>query len=765
MKPLTHLVLASLMIGSWPTHIIAQTDFPSPSTKSLPPRTCEQYPRQQPIPQWLRTHLRVGHLPPVQWRQVEEFLRAGYNVITVNMMHKWDRVGPTAHLYPKEVVQQADQHMRKFVDLVHSYGAKAVFYFGPAEAQRFEPELATAHPEWFRVLPDGSYEDPPNRSNLWSGYGDWLIQQLRYLVREYKVDGFWFDGYAPVHLHTYDDATRKVFREFSGGADLPLPSEFNPTLNPVSRKYLEWHDKRTVEFMDRIRAAIREINSECVIYVNYSANRTWYYPDSYMGEYPAYYCGAVDVPSVELYWDVPGDALYQQFCYAFMQGVTREGPAAVWIQPQGYGITGICSPVEIQLRGLEGLPWGVYPEFVESARRERYMRVHAENIRSREEWLINSEAVPYIGIVASEQTRMMYAQAALPNYFSHTLGAFRAFFERHWPVRVLTEYDLEDGNLRGVRVLVLPNVACLSDRAAEVVRRHVAAGGGLIATFESSLYDTDFKRRDDFALADLFGASYRATRDVSMREQALKIDSDANHPIFFDPLILERMDTAWRNPNGPPPDRGPLDLVASSALVTPKSPDHVLATFEGNPAALATEHKSGRVVYLPAAFDKAMFFYPESWIRQVLVNACRWVGREPPALEIQGPLMLATTFRRQPDKNRLIVHLLNDASSWGRHSIYQKLAALPEELNRKWGLPAQSELRGVYPNREEIIPLTDIRVLCRVPGQWRAVQQPENRPLEVRPLDDGIEVLVPQLQMHSMVVFESVEEPVESKGN
>ena len=49
----------------------------------------------------------------------------------------------------------------------------------------------------------------------------------------------------------------------------------------------------------------------------------------YMGEYPLEYCSAVDMPSVELYWDVPGDPLYQQFVYAFMQGITREHGASV----------------------------------------------------------------------------------------------------------------------------------------------------------------------------------------------------------------------------------------------------------------------------------------------------------------------------------------------------------------------------------------------------------------------------------------------------
>ena len=116
-------------------------------------------------------------------------------------------------------------------------------------------------------------------------------------------------------------------------------------------------------------------------------------------------------------------------------------------------------------------------------------------MKAREEWWQASEPIPYIGIVASEQTRNLFAQGALPVYFSHTLGAFRAIFEKHWPVRILTEYDLEDADLHGVRVLMLPDVACLSARAAEVVRRFVRQGGGLVASFETSLYDENFVRQ------------------------------------------------------------------------------------------------------------------------------------------------------------------------------------------------------------------------------------------------------------------------------
>lgn len=764
-----HIPLLCLLILSGGKPTMGQSTEPiTIDTKDLPPRSTMERVPPRPVPEWLRTHVRIGHLPPAGWRMVDEYAKAGYNVITVNALRKWDIVGPTASLYKPEEVKQADEYMRRFVTMVHGAGAKAVLYIGPVQVASFSPEFVKAHPDWLRIRPDGKPDPTPNHCNLRSGYADWLLNQLAYVTREYRVDGFWFDGYAPVHLHTFDEGTRKLYREQTG-KEMPLPpggniGRYDIARDPEVRQYLAWHEKFFVEFADKMRGAIRKENPEAIIFVNHSGNRTWYFPNMYMGEYPGSYGSAVDVSSVELYWDVPGDPLYQQFVYAFMQDQTQERGASVWIQPSAHGISGVSSPVEIQLRGLECLPWGVYPEFVEGTGREEYLRLHVENLKARDKWLVRSEALPYAGIVASEQTRALYAQGALPVYFSHTLGAFRALFEKHWPVRVLNEYDLEDADLGGVRVLMLPDVACLSDRAAEVVRRFVRNGGGLVATFETSLYDANFQRRPDFALADLFRAQYVTTHTVQQRTENLYLTLDAKHPMLDDPLILQKQNTSWRNSDGPPPAQGPLALIASATEVRPLDGGRTLATYNVNepqkenvphPAILASSFGKGRVVYFPASVDKGMFFYPDTYMRQMLANACLWAARDaPPPVEVVGPLILSATFRRQPQEKRVIVHLMNNASSWGMHSIYQKLAPLPEELNKQWGFPNQSELRGTWPVREEVIPLHDIQVICRLPGIRKATLQPENLALPLKRVKGAVEVTVPKIEMHSMVVFE-----------
>ena len=61
------------------------------------------------------------------------------------------------------------------------------------------------------------------------------------------------------------------------------------------------------------------------------------------------------------------------------------------------------------------------------------------------------------------------------------------------------------------KVVLLPNVYCLSNTQCEALRSYVAKGGHLIATMGTSLYDEWGNPRENFALADLFGVDYVGT--------------------------------------------------------------------------------------------------------------------------------------------------------------------------------------------------------------------------------------------------------------
>jgi hypothetical protein len=139
----------------------------------LPPRSVGEQIPLRPIPPWIQTHLRVGHLPG-SLPMAAEFLKAGYNVVTLNVLGKWEVVGPSAHLYAPERVKEAEQYMRAHVDRCHAAGAKAVFYLGPVQVPSGNPIFVKAHPTWLRIGPDGRPDAVPNFANIRSGYADWL---------------------------------------------------------------------------------------------------------------------------------------------------------------------------------------------------------------------------------------------------------------------------------------------------------------------------------------------------------------------------------------------------------------------------------------------------------------------------------------------------------------------------------------------------------------------------------------------------------------
>jgi hypothetical protein len=83
-------------------------------------------------------------------------------------------------------------------------------------------------------------------------------------------------------------------------------------------------------------------------------------------------------------------------------------------------------------------------------------------------------------------------------------GMVAALVRNHLSYQTIDAQDLT-GDLSAFSLLILPNVAAMSDAESTAVRAFVRAGGALIATNETSLYDHSGAPRTDFALADVFG--------------------------------------------------------------------------------------------------------------------------------------------------------------------------------------------------------------------------------------------------------------------
>ncbi len=117
-------------------------------------------------------------------------------------------------------------------------------------------------------------------------------------------------------------------------------------------------------------------------------------------------------------------------------------------------------------------------------------------------WRILAE----VGLLFSRSTMERHGRPASdPRDEALYNGMFAGLQHGGVTFRTILERDLEPSVLANLRAVVLPGVACLSDQQCEVLREFVRAGGALLATGATSLYNETGGRRDDFALADVLG--------------------------------------------------------------------------------------------------------------------------------------------------------------------------------------------------------------------------------------------------------------------
>ena len=154
---------------------------------------------------------------------------------------------------------------------------------------------------------------------------------------------------------------------------------------------------------------------------------------------------------------------------------------------------------------------------------------------------------------------------------------------------------------------------------------------------------------------------------------------------------------------------------------------------ESLPAIVTHTFGKGRVVYLGAGIDAAYYLYSYPYQRILLQQAIEWAASAPSPISVQAPMCVhAVTMRQQRDGERLVIHLYNDLNTTAFH-------AKPDED---------------VPLREEVVPIHDIRITLRGYNIQKAHLEPEGREVEVKTTPEGSELLVPQLDVHTMVVVD-----------
>jgi hypothetical protein len=697
------------------------------------------------IPDWVFGVTRMAFLSP---SEVDKAARAGVQVVHTNLVWPY---------YPlrRDGGGLSREDARRLHDLAaecHRHSIKLVLGLPP-----FPPvSLVKDHPDW-RVHPDPSgaaAKVVPREDNLGTRlgcnlgpWGDYLIDVCAELVTDYGLDGFSFDGnYHPALCHC--PACKAAYPR-----DLPAKVDLDSV---AYREYLVWRGERLEDHYRRLQARIKGLNSNAVL-MSWTVNAGRYGHFLFSPRaMPTRLNRLFDLPMQEWWLDETnqGASVAPAFGAAYLRATAGNGPSASepYLMSRGnpYG-TDSFPEHERRTRCLLAVSQNsVLAQSFGWPGHEDTTRAEFQEVAQRARYLTRTAPLPWAALLVSEQTRQFYAYKDIAERFlPHVFGVYRAALEEHLPLALVNDWDLEADALAPYAVLVLANAAALSDAQAAAVREYVRRGGGLVATAETSLYDELGRPRADFALADLFGVSYRGrpktpTQRPRIDENfAVHLDAEywnqrtgvatltwKEHPLVQDARLRELV------PRHTATFRGPVVRVSE-----PRRANEVALRMQPEgamppplPAAVLRQFGAGRVAYFAAAVDAALWSYAYPYQRRLLARALEWAARSPTPLTLKAPMCVQATpfIQKDGDGRRLVVHLFNGLNTTANH-----------------GLPVMD-----VPLREEVVPVHDIEVTFTRDIPERFHCEPGGRPVQVRQEGKNTIVRMPPLDVHAMLVGE-----------
>jgi len=550
-----------------------------------------------------------------------------------------------------------------FGDLVRGCRKLGMTILARTDPHAARQDVYEAHPDWIAVDGEGRKRRHWAMPELWvtcalGPYNfDFMTEVTREIVAMYQVDGVFSNRWSGSGMCYCEHCTANFKK--STGLDLPRTSD---PQNASRRAYIAWRQQRLFELWDRWDAAIRGANPKARFVANSGGGALSDLDMKTIGEKASILFADRQARSgLTVSW---ANGKNGKEYRAGLGNKPIGGIFSVGVEEAYRWKDSVQSEPEVRLWAIDGIANGLRPWFTKFGavlHDKRWLPV-VEKLYTwhwrNERYLRNTAPLARAALVFSQQTAHYYGgERARAKVEDHTLGWYHALVEARIPFEMVHDELLDADRLAALRVLILPNIAALSERQCGQIRDFVRRGGGVVATYETSLYDERGVRRGNFGLADLFGANYAGGLDARMQNSYLRLEG--SHPLLRGFEGVERLINSVSRVHtkpGVPYSNPPLTLIPSY----PDLPmEEVFARVErtDQPEAYARESGGGRVVYFPGDIDRTFWEVLNPDHGKLLRNAVDWAANEPRPVTVDGPGVLDVTLWRQKDS--MTVHLVN----------------------------------------------------------------------------------------------------------
>lgn len=575
-------------------------------------------------------------------------------------------------------------HMRDFVDELHQYGIKVVAYYSYKDRVVWDREA-----DWRQVDKMGKPFEPKSGGGGTGRFGDlcpnspyhdYIVARQTEILEKYDIDGAclmdsaYFNPSSQVCYCKY--CQEKFRRRFS--RNLP---DYTGAWTKEWVEYLKWKSDCMVELYDDMRMAHQAIRPDFPM---------THFAFGCRGDYE----GAAGLDYERL---TEGDTFVNsitQWNEGLVDGTVNRNPAHIWVTGMmvrylraisekpvhlhigrfTYDREFQCMPEhEMRVAGAATLAAGgsfsvadnLYPSGeLDRGAYEMIGRLFRDFDRQRD-YLEYEEEIGCVAIWYSKST-LDYMGCVYPGqnlYYRSIEGAYKFFIEQHIPVQFVVESRMSLEKLKAFSLIVLPENVVMTNEHAQLLRTYVREGGCVIACGSTGMMGESAEARENFALADVFGVSYRAPSIYHFHYYHVTQEPFALNISGTDDLISRgKHCKVCMHPDA-------KEIAHMILPATEQDQNHRAVTFAedmhpwrafGYPAAVFHSYGQGACIYFSGNPFYVYGVYGYTRIRTLLRNCVdQLTGGDYPVM-LDGPVCVEVAAYRQG--TRFIVPLVNYAS-------------------------------------------------------------------------------------------------------
>ena len=564
-------------------------------------------------------------------------------------------------------------------------------------------EFYNAHPDWFSVdangkpfITDGRYRTCVNGPY----YNEHIPAILTEIATLYKPEGFTDNSWAGLGVSTpcFCENCKKSFLKYSG-KEIPRSKNWN---DQVFRYWMAWNYKRRSEIWDLFTSTSKAAGGPTCTWSGMTSGSV-----ISSGDFRDLkeICNRADIIMLD-HQSRTSDGGFQQNAEVgkYIHGLLGwDKVAAESMAIYGPRLASKTAP-ETQMWMLEGIAGGIAPWWHTVSGyhedRRRYESVSPVYLwhKANEKYLFNRTPIATVGVVWSQGNSNWFGRDDMNTRVELPWrGIMNALVRARIPF-VPVNADHIDREAKILSSLILPNFGSMTDAQVASVKRFVADGGGLLATGESSLYDSYGDPRPDYALGDLFGAHLSGKGKTLSSESASSFKRNEVKSLH---TYLRLTPELGRNVDGPHNGTEPIvsserhpvfkgfdktDIIPFGGVlefVKTDSRANVLLTFIPVSPTMPPEDAwmrvprtdipglivnitagGSRIAFMPADIDRqfARDNYPDHG--NLLANLVCWVSKDNIPLIVEGAGLIDCNLYHQPGS--LILHMTNliSAGTW-----------------------------------------------------------------------------------------------------